>query len=213
MDHFGQYELEKMKSIYEAVIINKRVENSFIFGELDYPEYVDYLAKKEYSDLDRQIRELKYKLSHNKEEEERLEELIKKSELKDQLYFIIEKANPLLNTNSKAEEIWLDFLDLLKAGSLEELDGIYDRCKKIRSLKNKADNMEDLFLEEISYTEKKMEELDQYFPFNQEKIFRDEELIREKTRSIKEDMLSAQENVEKMYDVLLYTSQPTKWDN
>lgn len=213
MDHFGQYELDKMKSIYEAVLVNKKVENSFVFGEMEYPAYIDYLAKKEYSDLARQIRELRYSLAHNKEEAERLNDYINKSSLKQDLYLIIERANPSLNTNRKAEEIWIELLQVLEAGDFSKIEDLKARAKKIRLLKNKQENLEEILESDLAYLEKEKKELGRYFPFNQEEIFQDEKLIQEKTRAIKEDVLSAKESVEKMYDLLLYTSQPTKWDN
>lgn len=213
IDHFGQYELDKMKSIYEAVLVNKKVESSFVFGELEYPAYIDYLAKKEYADLARQIRELRHSLAHNKEEEERLNNYINKSGLKEDLYLIIERSNPTLNSNSKAEQIWIDLLEVLEAGEFSKIKDLKARAKKIRLLKNKEEDLEEILKSDLAYLEKEKKELTSYFPFNQEEIFQDEKLIQEKTRAIKEDVLSAKESVEKMYDLLLYTSQPTKWDN
>lgn len=209
--NFGHIDLKKKEHIYNSMIMNKHLEANFYMPERNSvvdTNLIDFLAKKEFDDLDKQISQLKENIEENDKEYERLM-FFEKKNIKLKIKNIVAKASPTLNRNSKASLAWDKFIKALEESNWKRVFNIEANLSEFRMLKTKIS--QDELEQEIDKIKRKNRCLHKRYPFNYEKILDDDQVIEDKLAKEKKDIDHMKMSYEKMADIYLNTSGPSKW--
>ena len=211
IENFGEIELSKKKKIYDTMIINKKLEQAFFTkkpSSLPLANLMDYSARKEYTDLERQIYELEENIAMN---EAALKELkyFQSKDIFKKISTLVARTSPLMNRNKKAEDIWKKFAEALKDNNWKRIVHLSAKAEEIRLLKIKdVDDQLEEAIQDIADQRKAMEKR---YPFNQLEILEDEITIENKKTAEKKDLKTMEESYEKMADIYLSTSDAPRW--
>lgn len=210
IENFGDIELSKMKNIYDAMIINKKLEESFSLendNSVQYNNLIEYRARKEFFDLDRQIKELEAKISENSKKLKDLEFYLNK-DIEYAFTVIVKKTNPYINKSKKAKEVWSEFLDALNQSNWKRIIRISNSISSLRVYKPDLDvKLED----EIKKLNYQLVALKNRFPFTKIEVLKDENSIKNLKDQEKRDIRNMKESYERMTDIYLSTSITPKW--
>lgn len=210
IENFGDIELSKMKNIYDAMIINKKLEESFSLendNSVQYNNLIEYRARKEFFDLDRQIKELEAKISENSKKLKDLEFYLNK-DIEYAFTVIVKKTNPYINKSKKAKEVWSEFLDALNQSNWKRIIRISNSISSLRVYKPDLDvKLED----EIKKLNYQLVALKNRFPFTKIEVLKDENSIKDLKDQEKRDIRNMKESYERMTDIYLSTSITPKW--
>ena len=211
IENFGEIELSKKKKIYDTMIINKKLEQAFFTknpSSVPLANLMDYSARKEYIDLERQIYELEENIAMN---EAALKELkyFQSKDIFKKISTLVAKTSPLMNRNKKAEDIWKKFAEALKDNNWKRIVHLSAKAEEIRLLKIKdVDDQLEEAIQDIADQRKAMEKR---YPFNQLEILEDEITLENKKTAEKKDLKTMEESYEKMADIYLSTSDAPRW--
>lgn len=210
IENFGDIELSKMKNIYDAMIINKKLEESFSLendNSVQYNNLIEYRARKEFFDLDRQIKELEAKISENSKKLKDLEFYLNK-DIEYAFTVIVKKTNPYINKSKKSKEVWSEFLDALNQSNWKRIIRISNSISSLRVYKPDLDvKLED----EIKKLNYQLVALKNRFPFTKVEVLKDENSIKDLKDQEKRDIRNMKESYERMTDIYLSTSITPKW--
>ena len=211
IENFGEIELSKKKKIYDTMIINKKLEQAFFTknpSSVPLANLMDYSARKEYIDLERQIYELEENIAMN---EAALKELkyFQSKDIFKKISTLVARTSPLMNRNKKAEDIWKKFAEALKDNNWKRIVHLSAKAEEIRLLKIKdVDDQLEEAIQDIADQRKAMEKR---YPFNQLEILEDEITLENKKTAEKKDLKTMEESYEKMADIYLSTSDAPRW--
>lgn len=208
---FGDIDLKKKEHIYNSMIMNKHLEANFYMPERNSVvdiNLIEFLAKKEFDDLGRQIAELKDNIEKNDKRYETLM-FFEKKNIKMKIKNIVAKASPLINRNSKAKDTWIKFIEALEKENWKRIFNLESSLSDFRMLK--TDISEEELSEEINRIKKKNMCLHKRYPFNYESILEDDQVIEDKIAKEKKDIDHMKMSYKKMADIYLNTSSPSKW--
>lgn len=211
IENFGEIELSKKKKIYDTMIINKKLEQAFYTknpSSVPLANLMDYSARKEYIDLERQIYELEENIAMN---EAALKELkyFQSKDIFKKISTLVARTSPLMNRNKKAEDIWKKFAEALKDNNWKRIVHLSAKAEEIRLLKIKdVDDQLEEAIQDIADQRKAMEKR---YPFNQLEILEDEITLENKKTAEKKDLKTMEESYEKMADIYLSTSDAPRW--
>lgn len=211
IENFGDIELNRMRKIYDTMIINKKLEATFFMPQessVTSENLLEYNARKEYFDLERQILELEENIKKNDKEIKELTFYLSKN-IKDRMEMLVSRTSPLINKNSKAVSLWTGFNKALEDANWKIVFNLSSKAKEIRLLKTK-DNEDELLkeIENIKEQEKKMRRI---YPFNQEEILENEEILEEKILAGQKDLKGVEESYLRMADYYLSSTQTPRW--
>ena len=211
IENFGDIELAKMKNIYESMIINKKLEESFSIANdhsVRYNNLVEYRARKEFFDLKRQIKELESSIAENSKILKELEAYLVK-DLEAAIRVLVKKTSPFINKSKKAASYWMDFIYALHK---ENWNLVIRDAKEVKDLRvYKAQLEEGELEEEIKRLESQEISLKNRFPFTKLEILRDEKSIENLKDQESKDVKNMIETYQRMTDIYLSTSVTPEW--
>lgn len=211
IENFGEIEIARMESIYDSMIINKKLEDLFFSGgneSIQEDIYIDYNARKEFFDLERQIKEMKTNMSSNSKDLKDLEQYYNK-DLKSKFESIIRKASPYLNSSKKAGDIWKKFNLALEKENWKEIIKLEQVARGLRVYKRDISEAE--LNRVIKDIQKARLSVRNRHPFNMIETLNDEESLKNKQDEEISNVKSIRESYAKIADIYLATSTEPRW--
>lgn len=211
LENFGDIELSKMKNIYETMIINKKIEDTFSLANdnsIQYYNLVEYRARKEFFDLDRQIKDLEKNINNNSKKLKELKFYLNKG-IGSSIKNIVEKTSPYINSTKKSRALWLEFTHALNDENWKKVIQISDSISKLRVYDSKLGDT--VFEEKIKEVESSLIALKNRFPFTKSDILEDEKSIEQLKNKENKDVKTMKRSYEKMTDIYLSTSATPEW--
>lgn len=207
VSNFAKYEIEKMENIYETLLFDKAIESRFIYGISYGTLGVDLeraLAQQEYQDLENKISNLKNKDKKSSAVLSEIKNYLDKGMLSN-IETIVEKCDPFLYPDMDPYN-WNLFIRTMRD---KEYRWIADQAKYL-TLIDSAKVSKNIDVEsEISKIEQKINDMYQYYPFNQENLFSSKESINKKISEIKEETQKSKETLKRIANVYLFTNDFT----
>ncbi|MDO5026523.1 MAG: hypothetical protein Q4E50_01690 [Tissierellia bacterium] len=211
LENFGDIELSKMKNIYETMIINKKLEDMFFLAvdnSIQYSNLIEYRARKEFFDLNMQIKDLEKKIKVNSRSYKELKFFLDKG-LEDAIEKIIKKTSPYMNKSKKAKAIWLEFLQALEDKNFKR---VFRLSNSLTGLRRYRPDIQDQDLErDIEEKKSQIIDMKNRFPFTKIGILEDEKSIKVQRDQDNRDVDNMKESYEKMADIYLSSSLTPSW--
>lgn len=211
LEHFGDIELIKMKNIYESMIINKKLEENFSIlndNSVQYNNLVEYRARKEFFDLQRQIKDLEKNIAHNAKSLKELE-IYRAEDMEGAIRTLVSKTSPFITRNKKAVPYFMQFYMDLHEGNWKQILACAKEVKKFRVLK--GDTSEEEIGEEIKRLESQLISLKNRFPFTKLNVLKDEKSIKDLKDQENKDVQNMIESYQRMTDIYLSTTNTPEW--
>lgn len=211
--NFGDLLLEKKRNTYNAMVMNWKLEDNFMrlnsnSASLQYDNMVDIIARSQFVDLYRQIRDLEEEIKTN---DDRLIELesIRDQRLMAAFENITTKASPYCNKSKRAKKLWEDFI--LAVGK-KDWKRVFYLEKAARGLNNyKPHISDDKYAYMIDRLKKAKTSLSNKHPYSFKSLFKDEEEIMIKRVMEEDDANYMKESYLKFADIYLATSSEPIW--
>lgn len=210
IENFGDIELSKMKNIYETMVINKKLEESFSLANdhsIQYSNLVEYRARKEFFDLERQIKELEENINDNAKKLKELEFYLSKG-IEEAIHTIVSKTSPFVNKSKRARVVWEDFMEVIEQENWKRIIRISNTISDLRIYKP---NLEKEMEKEIKDINSQLVALKNRFPFTKLEVLNDEKSIKILKAQESKDIRNMRQSYERMTDIYLSTSITPKW--
>lgn len=211
IENFGEIEIARMKNIYDAMVINKKLEEIFFTGGSDSIQediLADYKARKEFFDLERQIQELEENVKTNSKKLKNLE-LYYNKDIKSKFELIVKKASPYVNSSKKAKAIWEKFTEAIATQNWKRIFRLALDANELRIYKAKFTE------EELQETIKEIQDarttVRHRHPFNIEETLIDEETLKIRKDEEKNNLKTMKESYSKIADIYLSTTNEPRW--
>lgn len=211
--NFGDLLLEKKRNTYNAMVMNWKLEDNFRRlnsneVSLQYDNVVDIVARSQFADLYRQIRDLEEQIKINDKSLIELES-IEEHGLKEAFTTITSKASPYCNSSKRAKKIWGDFI--LAIGN-KDWNKVVDLEEVARGLNTyKLDISDARYADMTGRLKKSMTLLSSKHPYSFKNLFKDENKIMIKRLMEEDDANYMKESFLKFADIYLTTSNESIW--
>lgn len=209
LETFGELELLKKENIYKTMVLNRKLEESFmseLSGSVPESNLIEYKARKEFYDLERQVIELKSNLDVNTKSLQELE-FFEQKQIKHKIQAIIEKTSPYLNKSGKAMDLWRQFQQSLYSSNWKRIFRLAHQTSNMRRVNPKIS--ESVLTKQIEKQNEELKSIKNRYPFTMiDVLMSDERIEKRKNKEIK-DLKNIQESYERMTDVYLSTNNPS----
>ena len=213
IEYFSEYEIKKMELIHESMIIDKELENKFIYGiheEYNHFKFMNFLAKREYSNLQKKISRLKNKRDNFNVYLKDIRQLLN-NEFLDKLKILIDKYDPFINKEQYTETAW----NMIKY-SIEtvQFEIIFDSFSKLGDLEFSKSRLSAKDLsEKIKYFDTQMDNMTELFPFNVEDTISSKKEINKKIKEIKSEIKKSDKALKHITNMYLYVNEYNGLEN
>ncbi|MFM1602272.1 hypothetical protein ABGF26_03950 [Helcococcus ovis] len=214
IEYFSKYDIEKMELIYQAMILDKELENKFIYGinsEFNHLKFMGFLAKNEYLNLENKILNMKNK-SLNYKTNLRYVERILNDKFMENTKILIDKFDPFLNEGDNIEVVWNTILYSFDTGQIEVIFDSFLKFSEIENVKQKRITSEKLN-EKLEEIDKKIEALNDMFPFNVENNILSKNEINKKIEEIKTEIKKSDKALKNITNMYLYVNEYNGLEN
>lgn len=213
IEHFSKYEIKKMELIYQSMILDKEIENKFIYGidtEFNHLKFTEILAKSEYLNLKKKISNMQYDQNmvsyYLKDIENRLN-----NDFMDMLKALIDKCDPFINKGRYTETMWNMIKFAVENGQFEVLYDSFMKLNKMDISKKRLSSKD--LSEKIKYFDSEMAKIEELFPFNMEDILSSKRAINNKIEEIKTEIKKSDKALKHITNMYLYVNEYNGLEN
>ncbi|MGF0039966.1 hypothetical protein ACQRBF_04205 [Peptoniphilaceae bacterium SGI.131] len=210
---FGSLQIKKMENIYESMVMDRKLEDSFIYGHMARP-YQDQLssftARKELVDLENQIKILKDRLNKNRKSLDELKQVLAYDDFFSKLERVTLKTSPVFSRDKRANFMFESLYKALEKKDFSVIDRFYN---KLDLFDNEDYFDKELAELQIRNMEESLEKTLSLFPYSQEDMLTNRRAKSSKMKEVKGDIESSGENLTRLRNIYLHISSGSQFDN